>query len=113
MDGERAMKQSTTTYVAMDTHKKTISVAMAEGGRRGETRFIGEIPNRPEAVAKMLDRLAKKHGKLAFCYEAGPCGYGLYRQITALGHEFVVVAPTIQPLLRPHRGSPLAPLLKS
>ena len=69
------MKQFTTTYVAMDTHKKTISVALAEGGRRGETRFIGEIPSRPEAVAKMVDRLAKKHGQLAFCYEAGPCGY--------------------------------------
>jgi transposase len=91
------MKQSTTTYVAMDTHKKTISVAIAEGGRRGETRFMGEIPTRPEAVAKMVDRLAKKHGKLAFCYEAGPCGYGLYRQITALGHECVVVAPSLVP----------------
>ena len=60
------MKQSTTTYVAMDTHKKTISIALAEGGRRGETRFIGEIPSRPEAVAKMVDRLAKKHGQVAF-----------------------------------------------
>ena len=81
----------------MDTHKKTISVAVAEGGRRGETRFIGEIPSRPEAVAKMVDRLAKKHGKLAFCYEAGPCGYGLYRQIASLGHEGVVVAPSLVP----------------
>ena len=97
MHGERAMKQSTTTYVAMDTHKKTISVALAEGGRRGETRFIGEIPSRPEAVAKMVDRLAKKHGQLAFCYEAGPCGYGLYRQITMLGHECVVGTPSLIP----------------
>jgi len=91
------MKQSTTTYVAMDTHKKTISVAIAVSGRRGETRFIGEIPSRPEAVSKMVDRLAKRHGKLAFCYEAGPCGYGLYRQITLLGHECVVVAPSLVP----------------
>jgi transposase len=79
------MEKSTTTYVAMDTHKETIAIALAEGGRRGETRFLGEIPSRPDAVAKMVDRLAKKHGKLAFCYEAGPCGYGLYRQITSLG----------------------------
>jgi transposase len=91
------MKQSTTTYVAMDTHKKTISVAIADGGRRGEARFIGEIPSRPEAVTKMIDRLARKHGKLAFCYEAGPCGYGLYRQLTALGHDCVVVAPSLVP----------------
>lgn len=91
------MKQSTTTYVAMDTHKKTISVAIAEGGRRRETRFMGEIASRPDAVAKMVDRLAAKHDKLAFCYEAGPCGYGLYRQITLLGHECVVVAPSLVP----------------
>lgn len=91
------MKQSTTTYVAMDTHKKTISVAIAEGGRRGETRFLGEIPSCPEAVAKMVARLAKKHDRLAFCYEAGPCGYGLYRQITSLGHECMVVAPSLVP----------------
>jgi transposase len=91
------MKQSTTTYVAMDTHKKTISIALAESGRRGETRFVGEIQNRPEAVAKLVDRLAKKHGQLAFCYEAGPCGYGLYRQLTLLGHECVVVAPSLIP----------------
>ena len=97
MHGERAMKQSTTTYVAMDTHKKTISIALADGGRRGETRFVGEIQNRPDNVAKMVDRLAKKHGKLAFCYEAGPCGYGLSRQLTLLGHDCVVVAPSLIP----------------
>ncbi len=91
------MDQVTTTFVAMDTHKQTISVAIAEGGRRGETRFLGEIPSRPEAVAKLVERLSKKYAKLAFCYEAGPCGYGLYRQIVALGHECVVVAPSLVP----------------
>ena len=85
------MDQSTMTDMAMDTHKNTISVALALGGRRGETRFVGEIPSRPDAVAKLVERLAFKHGKLAFCYEAGPCGYGLYRQITQLGHECVLV----------------------
>lgn len=92
------MDHSTMTYVARDTHKNTISVAIAESGRRGEVRFIGEIPSRPEALAKMIDRLAAKHGKLAFCYEAGPCGYGLYRQITLLGHKCVVVAPSLVPM---------------
>jgi transposase len=91
------MDQVTTTFVALDTHKQTISVAIAAGGRRGETRFLGEISSRPDAVAKMVERLAKKHGKLAFCYEAGPCGYGLYRQIVTLGHECVVVAPSLVP----------------
>jgi transposase len=91
------MDQITTTYVAMDTHKQTISVAIAEGGRRGETRFLGEIPSRPDSVARLVERLSKRYAKLAFCYEAGPCGYGLYRQIVALGHECVVVAPSLVP----------------
>jgi transposase len=91
------MKQFTTTHVAMDTHKNTISVAIAESGRRGEVRFVGEIPSRPEAVAKLVARLAAKHDRLAFCYEAGPCGYGLYRRIAMLGHECVVVAPSLVP----------------
>lgn len=91
------MDQSTTTCVAMDTHKNTISVAIAESGRRGEVRFVGEIPSRPESVAKLLARLGAKHGRLAFCYEAGPCGYGLDRQITMAGHECVVVAPSLVP----------------
>jgi transposase len=91
------MDQVTTTFVAMDTHKQTISVAIVEGGRSGETRFLGGISSRPDAVAKMVERVAKEHGKLASCYEAGPCGYGLYRQIVALGHECVVVALSLVP----------------
>jgi transposase len=39
-------------------------------------RFVGEIPSRPEAIGKMVDRLAANHGRLSYCYEAGPCGYG-------------------------------------
>jgi transposase len=97
MHGRRALDQSTTTFVAMDTHKKTIAVAVAESGRRGEVRFVGEIPSRPEAVAKMVAKLAARHGHLLFCYEAGPCGYGLQRQIVQLGHECVVVAPSLVP----------------
>jgi hypothetical protein len=54
------MNDLTTTYVAMDTHKKAISVAIAESGRRGEVRFFGEIPSRPEAVAKMVARLPRQ-----------------------------------------------------
>ncbi|CAM5387972.1 hypothetical protein BH10PLA2_BH10PLA2_02020 [soil metagenome] len=86
-----------TTYVAMDTHKKTIAVSVAEAGRRGEVRYIGEISSDPTAVAKMVAKLAARHARLSFCYEAGPCGYGLHRQITQLGHECVVVAPSLIP----------------
>ena len=90
--------QQNTTYVAFDTSKETIAVALAEGGRRGEVRFFGTIANRPEAVRKLVDRLTGRHSQLAFCYEAGPTGYGLYRQIQALGHHCQVVAPSMVPV---------------
>ena len=90
--------EQNTTYVAFDTSKETIAVALAEGGRRGEVRFFGTIANRPEAVRKLVDKLAGRHARLAFCYEAGPTGYGLYRQIQALGHHCQVVAPSMVPV---------------
>jgi len=83
--------------VGLDTHKARIAVAVAEPGRAGEVRFHGEIANRPEAVRRLIERLGAKHGQLKVCYEAGPCGYGLHRQITALGHECTVVAPSLVP----------------
>lgn len=84
--------------VGLDTHKAKIAVAVAEPGRSGEVRFAGEIANRPDAVRRLIERLAEKHGTLSVCYEAGPCGYGLQRQITALGHDCTVVAPSLVPV---------------
>ena len=80
-------------WVGLDTHKAKIAVAVAEPGRSGEMRFQGEITNQPDAVRRLIERLGEKHGKLSICYEAGPCGYGLQRQITALGRDCTVVAP--------------------
>jgi len=84
-------------FVAFDTSKLRNAVAVAEAGRSGEIRFLGEIDNTPKATAKLVKKLAGKYPRLAFCYEAGPTGYGLYRQITSLGHECVVVAPSLIP----------------
>jgi transposase len=83
--------------VGLDTHKAKIAVAVAEPGRLGEVRFHGEIANQPEAVQRLFERLGAKHGRLSVCYEAGPCGYRLHRQITALGHDCMVVAPSLVP----------------
>jgi hypothetical protein len=83
--------------VGLDTHKAKVAVAVAEPGRSGEVRFRGEIANRPEAVRQLIERLAEKHGQLRVCYGAGPCGYGLQRQITALGYDCTVVAPSLVP----------------
>ena len=87
-----------TTYVAFDTSKETIAVSIADSGRRKEVRFFGTIASRPEAVRKLVEKLAKQHHRLAFCYEAGPTGYGLYRQIRAMGYDCQVVAPSMVPV---------------
>jgi transposase len=84
-------------FVAFDTSKLRNSVAIAEAERTGEVRFFGEIDNTPAATEKLVRKLAAKHSRLTFCYEAGPTGYGLYRQIKALGHECVVAAPSLIP----------------
>jgi len=84
-------------FVAFDTSKLRNAVAIAEAGRDGEVRFFGEIDNTAEATAKLVRKLAAKYDRLTFCYEAGPTGYGLYRQITALGQACSVVAPSLIP----------------
>ena len=66
-------------------------------------RFIpvsrGEIANRPKALVKLVERLNREFGGevLRFGYEAGPCGYGLYRQLLGLGQDCQVVAPSLIP----------------
>src|SRR5215213_11131366 len=91
------MTEDSTVYVGIDAAKAKHAVAVAEPGRRGEVRYLGEIAASPEAVRKLITRLAAKHGKLHVCYEAGPTGYGLYRQIVSLGHACTVVAPSLIP----------------
>lgn len=94
--GRRALDEGT-TFVAFDTSKEKIAVAIAEGGKRGEVRFFGVVPSRPDAVRKMIEKLARRHDRLVFCYEAGPTGYALYRQVRSLGYECQVVAPSMVP----------------
>ena len=86
------------TYVGLDVHKATVSVAIAESGRGGEVREVGVFENRPDVLRKMIARIGKHRRRLNFCYEAGPCGYGLHRLLTGLGHDCVVVAPSLIPM---------------
>ena len=84
-------------FIGIDTSKLKNAVAVADGVRGGEVRFQGEIDTTDAATRKLVAKLAAKYGKLTFCYEAGPTGYGLYRLIKSLGHECVVVAPSLIP----------------
>jgi transposase len=85
------------TYVGLDVHKDGIVVAVAEGGLRGEVREYGRIANTPAALRRLVGKLGQEGVELRFCYEAGPCGYGIQRQLSAAGHGCVVVAPSLIP----------------
>ena len=91
------MSDHSEAFIGLDTSKLRHAVAIADGGRGGEVRFYGEIENTAAATAKLVRKLAAKYERLMFCYEAGPTGYGTYRQITSLGFECVVAAPSLIP----------------
>jgi transposase len=82
-------------FLGLDVHANTIAVAVAEPN--GEVRSVGTIPNRLESVRKMVQKLGPAK-QLRACYEAGPTGYVLYWQLTALGVACQVVAPTLTPV---------------
>src|SRR5688572_30828513 len=97
MHGGRTMGEYSEAFVAFDVSKTKHAVAIADGGRGSEVRFLGEVANTPAAVERLIRQLAGRYGKLHICYEAGPTGYGLHRQIQALGHACLVVAPALIP----------------
>src|ERR1700759_1791344 len=93
----RRVVEHTITYVGLDVHKDTIAVAAAERGNRGDIRRYGTIANTPAALRSLAAKLRHNGAALHFCYEAGPCGYGIQRHLTAAGHDCIVVAPSLIP----------------
>ncbi len=91
------MKEYSEAFIGFDTAKKKHAVAIADVGREGEIRYLGEIDSSPLTIERMIRKLAGRYEKLHFCYEAGPTGYGLYRQVRGLGHDCSVVAPSLIP----------------
>ena len=83
-------------YVGLDVHKETIAVAVALPGR-DDPVYRGEIAHRRGSLRRLMGRLSPHGEVLSFCYEAGPCGYGVYREVTEAGHECAVVAPSLIP----------------
>src|SRR6202521_2472324 len=82
-------------FIGLDVHADTIAVAIAKPS--GEVRSVGVIPNRPESIRKLVKKLGRVE-PLRVCYEAGPTGYVVYWQLTALGVRCEVVAPTLVPV---------------
>ena len=93
----RALEQNSEVFIGLDVAKARHAVAIAGAGRSGDVRYFGEIDSDPVSVRRMVARLEKRHRRLHFRYEAGPTGYGLHRQPTAMGHDCTVVAPSLIP----------------
>ncbi len=89
--------QKDTTYVGLDAHKDSISVALLPPG---DARVIEwRVTHEEAAVRKMVKKIrAEASGRVVCCYEAGPCGYALQRQLKALGVECQVIAPSLIPV---------------
>ena len=81
------MGKHSEVFVAFDVAKKKHAVAIAEGGRTGEVRFLGDVENSPPPIERTIKRLADRYDRLHVCFEAGPTGYGLYRQVKALRRQ--------------------------
>ena len=98
-------------FIGLDVHKETIAVAVALPGR-DEPQYRGEIKHEPKALKRWLKRLNDEFGGavLLFCYEAGPCGYGLYRRLIEVGHDCQVVAPSLIPKKPGERINPTSPI---
>jgi transposase len=91
------MSQSRTLFVGMDVHKDTIAVAYVAQDHGAEVTFLGTIGTRQCDIDSLLRKRQSKAKHLLFVYEAGPCGYWLYRYLTKKGDDCWVVAPSLLP----------------
>ena len=91
------MDHPSTLFVGLDVHKDSISVAHVLEDRSAEVTFVGPIGTRQCDLDRLVRRLQSKASRLIFAYEAGPCGYVLYRYLSGKGLTCLVVAPSLIP----------------
>ena len=91
------MKKFATLFIGLDVHKDSISVAHVPDDRCADVTYVGRIGTRPADIDRLLARLRDKADHLIVAYEAGPCGYVLYRHLTRRGITCLVVAPSLIP----------------
>jgi transposase len=84
-------------HVGLDVHKDSIEITTADSGRDGEVRRFGQISGDLASLDKAVKKLQSSGRTLQFVYEAGPCGYTIYRHLTAKGFSCKVVAPSQTP----------------
>lgn len=93
------MKNTTIMFIGLDTHKETTDVSYVEDGFGNKPCYLGKVPSNKRSMEKLLRQLQSKYPKatLYFVYEAGPCGYWLYRLFCQLNQTCFVVAPSLIP----------------
>ena len=91
------MRKFATLYIGLDVHKDSISVAHVPDDRSADVTYVGRIGTRPADIDRLVRRLQETADRLVVAYEAGPCGYVLYRHLTRRGITCLVVAPSLIP----------------
>ncbi len=86
---------TTITFVDLDVHKNSIAIAFAGSSRDNAVRYYGSIEGELAPLDKVVRKLVSQGKTLSFVYEAGPCGYEIYRHLRRQGDDCIVVAPSL------------------